>query len=182
MAGKSKDTTVTEVSDEIEESMDRTDRIIRRNIGKKPISEIAQMCGMRPEEVLRRKDDLINGTDVLTLHERRMMRIFEVEEIASETIERARSASDEFSAGHFNSAIAALKTSLTELNRLESKNSDALERLNQKRVTELLRLVDAVVVSTVKEISEQYNLDSDELMEIFQEKLVIEARAIEGSL
>lgn len=169
----------TDVVNEVEESMDRADAIIMRHVGRKPVSEIAQMAGMKPEEVLRRKSDLINSIDVLTVQEKRAKIMYELDELAANARERAENAVDEFFSGMLNSSVAAMKTVLVELARSEKADQGAVEQLNAKRVSELLRLMDAVVAASVREIASTHDLDEGELLEVFQGKLLEEARAIE---
>lgn len=159
--------------------MDRADKIIMRHIGRKPISEIAKLVGMKPEEVLRRKNELISSIDVLSAQEKRTKLMYELDELAAQARERAEGTVDEFYSGMLNSSVAAMKTVMTELARMEKQDAGALERLNQKRVAELLRLVDVVVAASVREIAQAHKLDEDELMLVFQEKLTEEARSLE---
>lgn len=158
---------------------ERADRLIMRHVGRKPVSEIAQMAGMKPEEVLRRKSDLINSIDVLTVQEKRAKIMYELDELAANARERAENAVDEFFSGMLNSSVAAMKTVLVELARSEKADQGAVEQLNAKRVSELLRLMDAVVAASVREIASTHELDEGELLEVFQGKLLEEARAIE---
>lgn len=179
MAGSAKKLVTTVVENEVEDSMDRADKIIMRHIGRKPISEIAKLIGWKPEEVMRRKSELINSIDVLTIQEKRAKILYELDEMAAKAREKAESTIDEYAAGLLNSAAAAMKTVLVELARMEKQDSGAVEKLNQLRVRELMRLVDAVVVSSVREIAATHKLDESELLEVFQEHMVEEARALE---
>lgn len=165
--------------DVVEVDQDRIDRIIWRHIGLKPVSWIAEQAGVRPDEVLRRKTELLEGIDVLSIQEKRTKLLIELDEVVARARERFETASDEFSAGLLNSAIAGVKTILVELARMEAKDSDAVEKLNNLRIRELMRLVDGTVSATLREIAGTYDLDEAELMEIFQEHLVEEARASE---
>lgn len=169
----------TDIVNEVEESMDRADAIIMRHIGRKPISEIAGLIGWKPEEVLRRKSELINSIDVLTIAEKRAKIMYELDEMAAMARERAASTIDEYAAGLLNTSVSAMKTVMVELARMEKQDSDAIERLTQKRVNELLRLMDVVVAASVREIAVTHDLDEAELLEVFQEKLVEEARVLE---
>lgn len=169
------------MSEEVEEfDQERADRIIGRYIGRRSIKEIADMAGMRPEEVLNRKTEIINNVDVLTVQEKRARIMYELDELAAEARDRAKRASDEFLSGMLNSSVSAMKVILAELARAEKADKGAVEQLNQMRIRELLRLVDAVMVSGVREISERYDIDEAELMSVFQDRLVEEARVLEA--
>lgn len=168
------------MSEEIETfDQERADRIIWRHIGRKPVSEIAKLVSMKPEEVLRRKNELIESVDVLTIHEKRTKLLSELEEIAANAKDRYTNASDEFAAGLLNSSVAAIKTVLGELNRMEAKSSGEVEKLNNLRIKELLSLVDRVVHTSVRELAEKYDLDESDMLEVFQENLVSAAREID---
>lgn len=158
----------------------RIDKTIWRHIGRKPVAEIAKMAGMHPNEVLRRKNELLESVDVLTIQEKRTRLMVELEEIGADARDRFKNASDEFAAGLLNSSVAAMKTVLGELARAEKADQGALERLNELRLRELLRLMDRVVISSTKEIAAKYELSEDELQEVFQEKLVEEAREMDA--
>lgn len=157
----------------------RADRLIWKHIGRKPVSEIAKMSGMKPEEVLRRKNEMLEETDVLTIQQKRQKLLMELDEMAAHAREKAESISSEFYAGTINASVSAIKTMLTELNRMESKSSGEVEKLNSMRLQELMRLMDKVVFASTAEIADRYELDEDELQVIFQEKLVEEARRLD---
>lgn len=169
-----------DMSEEVEEfDQERADSLISRYIGRRSIREIAEMTGMRPEEVMNRKSEIINNVDVLTVQEKRAKLLYELDELAADARERAKDTSDEFLSGMLNSSVSAMKVILVELARAEKANEGAVEQLNQLRVQELLRLVDSVLVSGVREIAEKYDLDERELTDIFQDRLIEEARALE---
>lgn len=169
-----------DMSEEVEEfDQERADSLISRYIGRRSIREIAEMTGMRPEEVMNRKSEIINNVDVLTVQEKRAKLLYELDELAADARERAKDTSDEFLSGMLNSSVSAMKVILVELARAEKANEGAVEQLNQLRVRELLRLVDSVLVSGVREIAEKYDLDERELTDIFQDRLIEEARALE---
>lgn len=170
-----------DMSEEVEEfDQERADRLISRYIGRRSIREIAEMTGMRPEEVMNRKSEIINNVDVLTVQEKRAKLLYELDELAADARERAKDTSDEFLSGMLNSSVSAMKVILVELARAEKANEGAVEQLNQLRIRELLRLVDATVARSVREIAATHDLDETELMEVFQGYLVEEARELEA--
>ena len=168
------------MSEEVEEyDQERIDRTIWRHIGRKSVSEIAKMTGLKPEQVLRRKGELIESVDVLTVHEKRVKLMSELEEIAANARERYERVSDEFASGLLNSAVSAMKTVLAEMARIEKNQSGEIQKLNALRLREITRLIDQVVILSVREIAAKHRLDEDELLEVFQGNLVTAAREIE---
>lgn len=157
----------------------RIDELIWRGIGVKSVRVIAEEAGVRPDEVLRRKNELLDEIDVLTIQEKRARLLVRLQEIANSTQEDYEASPYEFKAGLMNSAIAAIKTVLQELARMDKQDSSKVEALNQMRVKELMRLIDSTVKSTLSEIADNYGLDEGDLMSVFQEKLIEEAREAE---
>lgn len=168
------------MGEEIEEvDTERVDRLIMKNVGVKPVSYIAKLTGLKPEEVLRRKAQLLEEIDVLTVQQKRQKLLINLEEIAQDAMEKSKSINSEFFAGTLNAAVSAQKVILAEMARIEKNSSDEVVRLNEMRIRELMRLIDATVVSSVREIAATHGLEEAELMEIFQSKLSEEARALE---
>lgn len=166
---------------EIEEvDQDRIDECIWRNIGVKNVREIAELAGIKPEEVLRRKNELLDEVDVLTIQQKRQRLLIELDGMARDSRERAQNASDEFYAGTINASTGAIKTMLSELARIEKQDSGKIEALNQLRIRELLKLIDSTVARAVTEIATTHKLEEAELMEIFQGHLVESARELES--
>lgn len=168
------------MSNEVEKvDQGRIDELIWRGIGVKSVRVIAEEAGVRPDEVLRRKNELLDEIDVLTIQEKRARLLVRLQEIANSTQEDYEASPYEFKAGLMNSAIAAIKTVLQELARMDKQDSSKVEALNQMRVKELMRLIDSTVKSTLSEIAGNYGLDEGDLMSVFQEKLIEEAREAE---
>lgn len=168
------------MSAEVEEvDQGRIDRLIWQYVGRKSVREIAEMTGLTPEKVLQRKNELLEEVDVLTIEQKRQKLLISLDEIAQDAMDKAVSISAEFYAGTLNSAVAAIKTMLGELARMEAKDQGKVEALNQLRVRELLRLVDSTVARTMAQISKEHELDEGDLMEVFQGHLVESARELE---
>lgn len=158
----------------------RVDELIWRHAGLKPVREIAEMTGLKPEEVLRRKNELLDSVDVLTIEQKRQRLLIELDGMARDARDRSKGISDEFYAGTVNASVGAIKTMLSELARMQKQDSGRIEALNQLRVKELLRLVDVTVVRAVREIATSHDLDETELMEVFQGHLVEAAKELEA--
>lgn len=154
----------------------RVDAIIWKYLGRKPVREIAEMAGVDPAYVLRRKNELIEETDVLTLDQELRRLISEMKDLAARSKDAAENSPMEFKAGLYNSAIAATKTLMNQFERAQSKNTSQVDQLNALRVRELLSLIDSVVVRSVKEITETYSLPENEILEVFNNNLVIVAQ------
>lgn len=169
------------MSTEVEHlDQERVDEIIWKHIGLKSVREIADLCGVKPEAVLRRKNELLDEIDVLSIAEKEARILVELDGMARDMRERAANTIDEYASGMINSSVAALKTMLSQLDRLKKQDQGKIEALNQLRVKELLRLVDETVARSVREIAATHDLDETELMEVFQGHLVDAARELES--
>lgn len=159
---------------------ERVDSIIWKHIGLKSVREIAELCGIKPEAVLRRKNELLDEIDVLSIAEKEARILVELDGMARDMRERAANTIDEYASGMINSSVGALKTMLSQLDRIKRQDQGKIEALNQLRVKELLRLVDETVARSVREIAVTHNLEETELMEVFQGHLVDAARELES--
>lgn len=169
------------MGEEIEEfDQDRIDGIIERNVGVISIREIAAMTNLTPDAVMRRKVELIDSIDVLTIQQKRQKLMVELDGMARDAREKAKNISEEFYAGTINASTGAIKTLLQELARMEKQDSGKIEALNQMRVTELLRLIDETVARSVAEIARTHDLEEKDLMEVFQGHLVEAAQEVES--
>lgn len=166
---------------EVEVDQERIDRVIWRGIGVKSVRLIAEEAGIKPEEVLRRKNELLEEVDVLTINEKRSRILAELDEMARSARERSARASDEFAAGLLNASASAMKTVLAELARSEKQDAGKIEALNQLRIKELLRLVDTTVSRTFREISSVHEVPEEEMMNVFQGLLSESARDLDVS-
>ena len=169
------------MSTEVEHlDQERVDSIIWKHIGLKSVREIAELCGIKPEAVLRRKNELLDEIDVLSIAEKEARILVELDGMARDMRERAANTIDEYASGMINSSVAALKTMLSQLDRIKKQDQGKIEALNQLRVKELLRLVDETVARSVREIAATHGLNESELMEVFQGHLVDAARDLES--
>lgn len=159
---------------------DRIDKAIWKSIGIKSVRQIANETGLKPEEVLRRKNELLDEVDVLSIQQKRQRLLIELDGMARDSRDRAANTVDEFYSGMLNSSVAAIKTMLTELSRMERQDSGKIEALNNLRIRELLRLIDVTVARAVTEIANTHDLEEAELMGVFQGHLVEAAREVEN--
>lgn len=160
---------------------ERVDEIIWRNADIKSARQIADMVGLRPEEVLRRKKELVEEVDDLTIKAIRTRLLIDLQSIARKTQEDYDNAPFEFKAGLMNSAVASMKLVLVEMTRAEKADSSKVDALNALRQREILRLVRDSVLTTLDEIAELHDLDRDQLQDVFQKNLVQTAHEIEAT-
>ena len=158
------------VEDEV--PLERVDALIWKYIGLKPVREIADLTGLKPEEILRRKNELLEEVDVLSIQQKRQRLVVELDGMAREARERAASTIDEYYAGMVNASTANIKTLLAELARMEKQDTTRVDALNQKRVQELVSIMRATVDSAVPDIARKFDLDETELFEIFNQRLI----------
>lgn len=180
MAKKGEPAVITEI-ETVEASDDRINQIIWKQAGLKSVREISELTGLKPEEVLRRKNELLEEVDILSIQQKRQRLLVELDGMARDARERAAGTIDEYFAGMLNSSVAAIKTMMTEMARMEKQDTGRIEALNSLRVKELLRLVDETVARSVREIAAAHDLDESELMEVFQGHLNDAAREIDSA-
>lgn len=176
MSGDKVDTLVS--ADDLDE---RLHRIIWRGLGTKSPSQIAEDTGLQATDILRIKNEMLESVDVLSIQQRRQKVLVNLEVMSNDALDRAANAGDEFKAGLYNSAIAAMKEVGRQLAQLQAETSTELDRLNDMRVRELMALVREATLLSIKEWSVKHDLDEDELMIEFSENLrkAAERREIE---
>ena len=155
---------------------DRISAYVWRRIGKESARDMAKALGVSPDEILRVKRDLAESVDEITLQVQKARLMRTLQEIADDAKDEFETAPAEFKAGLLNSSVAAIKTLLVELNRTSAKDQAAVTSLNNLRVRELTSLLVEVVESAVPIVAERYDLDVDELFDIFNERLEDAAR------
>lgn len=162
-----------EVSKKPEEELDdRTERLIWRRLGRKSTRQIAEEIGVPPERVLRWKNEMLEGVDELSIAHRRMKLIADLQEVSDKARDLADVAIQDFQSGLLNTSVAAMKTLLVELSKLEKADNTRVEALNELRVRELAALMQEVVDSGIQDVAEAYDIDESELVGIFNAKLI----------
>lgn len=159
-------------NDDIDE---RLEKAIWKALGRKSARQIADDTGLSPERVLRAKREMLEAVDVLTIQEKRQKLLVDLQDIAQRTQDDYDAAPWEFKSGLMNSSVAAMKTVMVELARAEKSDNTKIESLNALRVRELLSLLDAVVTSGVQDIADEHGLDEDDLLDVFNRRLIAEA-------
>lgn len=154
----------------------RIERIIWKGLGLKTVRQLADDTGLQPDQIYAIKRDLYESVDELTVQQKKHKLLVTLEEIAQATQEDYDAAPYEFKAGLANSAIAAMKTIMVELNRVSKEDQGAIEQLNALRVKELFALIKEVVETSVEQVSDAYDLDRDQIFEIFNGNLAKAAK------
>lgn len=158
----------------------RLERIVWRGLGKKSVRQMAEETGLEPEQIFAIKRDLLSAVDVLTVQEKRNKLLIELEDLADEARDRAKGTIDEFYSGMMNSSVAAMKTILVELNRTAKGEQEAIDRLNDLRIRELIRLIELSVSKTFAVLADRHGLDEGEMFDVFHSYLKPAAEEIEG--
>lgn len=152
---------------------ERIDRAIRKGLmSSKTVRQMAEETGLKPEEVLRKKTEVLEGVDVLTIQEKRALFMMELSDMSREVRERAKNAGDRDYPVMINASTANIKLLLGELTRMEKADSGRVDALNQKRVAELVALMREVIDISVVEIAAKHSLEEQSLYEIFNRRMV----------
>lgn len=165
--------------DVAEIDQDRIDRVIWRGIGVRSVRQIAEEAGIKPEEVLRRKGELLDEIDVLTIQEKKQKMLIQLQQIAQKAQQDYEQSPWETKAGIINNAISAMKLVMTEMNRLEKADNEKVAALNLLRRQEIVNLYVAVVDEGVKRVSEKYSIPEGEMFEVFNTLMVEQATRLE---
>ena len=164
------------MGDELVKVDDRTQRLIWKRLGTRSARQIAEETGLPVEAVIRVRNELLDAVDDLTIKQAKQKLISDLQDIATKTQEDYEDAPYEFKAGLMNSAIAAMKTILVELNRTDKADEEKVNHLNEMRVRELVALIQEVVDISVEELVEKYDLEKDEVYAIFDANMQKAAR------
>ena len=134
-------------------------------VGTRTPKQIADELGLPPAEVVRRTREMLESVDVLTIEQQRQKLMIDVGRIARKAEEAFDNVYDERNkSGLLNSAVNAQKEVLRQLEKMETRNAEAVDALNRMRVAELVRLVETAVQDTLSEIDPE---NYDENMKIF---------------
>ena len=155
------------------------DAQVLRYAGLEPPRSIAARLGVDAKDVLRRVNELIEETDVLTLEMQKKKLLMDLQKIAQDALSAATSTVDEYKAGLYNASAAAQKEILKQLEILDRRDNEKVVELNRLRQRELLRLFDFIVEAGVRDISEVYGLDEGDVRGVFRGKIVEAAREME---
>ena len=154
---------------------ERMDDRLWKLVGTKTPAQIAKEFGVPASEVARRIRELLDSIDVLTIAQQRQKILIDVGRIARKAEAAFDEAIDERNkSGLLNSAMNAIKESLRQLAAMENRSSGEVDRLNELRVRELVRLVETAVADTVAELLPGR---TEEAMDVFYGYLAANADA-----
>lgn len=160
---------------------ERTRRQVMRRLGTRTPRQIAEELGITPDIVLAVKRDIVDSMDALTVDEHVAKAFVDLQEVVGMALSEFNSTEDARSkAPLLSAAVTATKTTLQMLEKWASKNAGAVETLNKRRQTELIRLMQRTVDGGVDEIAETYDLDKQALFDIFNQKLLEAATDMEA--
>lgn len=142
----------------------RTERILWREIGKTPLRQIAEQTGLSVEAILRLKNEIIDNVDVLTIEQRRMKLIIDLQSVSDRAREMAESVKDERTLpGLLQTSVGAMKTILAELRNLEKQGNSEVEVLNALRQREIVQVYEEGHMPFIEWLVEEKGLDREEL-------------------
>lgn len=156
---------------------ERTQRLIWKRLGTRSARQISEETGLPVDQVIRIRNEMLDAVDDLTVKQAKQKLISDLQDIAATAKEDYDDSPWEFKSGLMNSAIAAMKTILVELNRTDKADEEKVNHLNAMRVRELVALIQEVVDISVDELVEKYDvLEKDEVYAIFDANMRKAAR------
>src|SRR5699024_4379289 len=109
--------------------------MLLRKVGVQSTAEIAKELGIGPLEVRKRVNELLEDIDVLTVQQERTRLLIELRSLVNRATERLDSIgtglSDREFAQVLNSTAQTIRVHLQELDKMESKDDEALKELNR---------------------------------------------------
>lgn len=178
-----KDATGVElVNEEVtEQNYEILDRQLRRWAGIKSARQIAELTGYSPDEVIRRRNFLVDAIDELTVAQQMSFILSELQDTARTYREKADqiSPNDPDSGRNIGpiitASIQAQKAAMTQLNTISKASQGTVDTLNQKRYEELIALIKETIYTSIAIVAERFDLEEADLIEIFQARLVAAA-------
>lgn len=145
----------------------RIRRIIWKGLGSKSTREMASETGLTIEQVQRVKVSLIDEVDILTVAQMRVKILSDFQEFARIAREDYDNVEERNKAGLLNSATSALDKALKEINRVNKGEQEQINKLNQKRISALVQLMQNTVELGVAKLAEEYQMDEQRVFDIF---------------
>lgn len=155
------------------------DKMILRYAGLRSAREISDLTGLDEDDVLTRKNELLQSIDILTVDQERLKFTMKLREIADYAEDQARGAEAKYISGLLNTSLSAISQILKQNERLATQDSGAIEKLNALRVRELLRLFDVIVDRGSDQVALTHGIPKAELLEIFQGHIVAAAQELD---
>ena len=155
-----------------EEEYSELDKAIALYIEVKTPREIAVIVGTTPDRVIARAEEMKDEVDALSIEAQIYFLVRRLNKIAADAQDKAeKTAGAKDAAGLYSAAVQAISNSLKQLNLLKKENDTAKVELNRLRERELLRLFDVVVNMGSEVAALRYNIDKQELLEVFKSQL-----------
>lgn len=160
-----------------EQDFSQLDRYIKRHAGLKSARQIAELTGFTPDEVIRRRNTLVDAIDELSIQAQMSFILAELQDTAREYRAKAdlidpNNAETGRNIGPIITAsIQAQKAAMQQLQNIQKQNQGTVDTLNMRRQEELLSLIRETIYTSISVISERHDLPYDELMTVFQENL-----------
>ncbi len=160
---------------------ERNRKTVWRAIGHKSVRQIAEDTGLTVNEVVALRNEMFDGVDALTVDQRRLKTILDLDEIATRARELVETVSDDRAkAPLLSAATSAMKTALQAVSALETQDNSKVDALNQLRQKELLSLMQTTVDASVKELAEQFDVDPQQMFDVFNRNLLEAALDMEN--
>lgn len=160
---------------------ENTRRVVWSGLGRKSVRELSEETGLAPEQVHAVRRALFEEIDVLTVDEQITKALVSMQELADHALEKSKTIQEERNlAGLLNASVNAQEKILKQLRAMRKEDTSKVDALNALRVRELLALMDRVVQSGVKELAEEHGLDEADTLQVFTNRLVSEALALDG--
>lgn len=145
----------------------RIRRIIWKGLGSKSTREMAAETGLSIEQVQRVKVSLIDEVDILSVVQMRAKVLADLQEFARVARDDYDNVDERNKAGLLNSAISALDKVMKEANRVNKGEQEQVNRLNQKRISAIVQLMQNTVELGVSKLAEEYQMDEQRVFDIF---------------
>lgn len=165
----------------MDEEETNLDKHIALYIETKTPREIAKLAGVTPQRVIARAEEMKDEADALSIEASihfLMRRLNSIAANAQKAADDAPNAKD--AAGLYSASVSAITQSLKQLNAFKKENDSAVVELNNKRVLELLRLFDVIVVRGSKQLADAHGLDVEEVKEVFMNNITIAAKELDS--
>lgn len=159
----------------------RVERAIWRGTHKSA-RKLADELNMDSMEILAIKKALLDEVDPLTIDQQLSKAIRDLQEIASDAIERSKTVRDERNfAPMLSAAIGAIKTYTSSLERLQKANSSGVDSLNLMRQREIIAVFELMTTLLIDRVVERFDdADADEMFEWAREALETAAAQMEA--
>lgn len=150
-------------------------------LGRRNVRDIAAATGLTPDEVLRIKQDVVEGIDALSLDEHVAKAVYTLQDVAAKALDSFQSVEDQRSlAPLLQAATGAIKTQIQVLDKWRTQNQGNVDRLNNQRQEELVLLLKNAFGLFAGRVAEMHNLDEAELWTLFEEDMRIAAEEMEN--